>query len=60
MDNNQKFDRLMSAYRAACPDPEPSSDFMPGLWRKIEARNQFSFRFRRWSQMVLASTALAC
>ena len=60
MDSNQQFDRIMKAYRAACPEPEPSADFMPGLWRRIETRNHFAFRLRRWSQAVLATTALAC
>jgi hypothetical protein len=60
MDSNQKFDRLMVAYRASCPDVDGSADFMPGLWRKIESRNHFVFRLRRWSQAVLATTALAC
>jgi hypothetical protein len=60
MDSNQQFDRLLMAYRASCPDPEPSADFMPGLWRRIESRNHFAFRLRRWSQAVLATTAFAC
>jgi hypothetical protein len=60
MDSNQQFDRLMMAYRASVADPEPSADFMPGLWRRIEGRNHFAFRLRRWSQGVLATTALAC
>lgn len=60
MDSNQKLDRLMMAYKASCPDPEVSADFMPGLWRRIESRNHFAFRLRRWSQAVLATTALAC
>lgn len=58
--NQEQFDRLLSAYRGACPDPEPSADFMPALWRKIESRNHFAFRLRRWSQGVLAAAALAC
>jgi anti-sigma-K factor RskA len=60
MNSNEQFDRLLVAYRASHPDPDPSADFMPGLWRRIESRNQFTFRLRRWSQAVLATTALAC
>jgi uncharacterized Fe-S cluster-containing radical SAM superfamily protein len=60
MNSSNELDRLLSAYRAACPDPEPSADFMPGLWRRIESRNHFAFRLRRWSQGVIAATAVAC
>jgi hypothetical protein len=60
MNSSNELDRLLSAYRAACPDPEPSADFMPGLWRRIESRNHFAFRLRRWSQGVLAAAAVAC
>lgn len=55
-----EFDRLMRAYRAAAPDPEPSADFMPGLWRKIEARNFFFARMRRWTQVTVAVAGAAC
>jgi hypothetical protein len=55
-----ELDRLLSAYRAATPDPEPSADFMPGLWRKIEARNSFFTRMRRWTQATVAVAGAAC
>ncbi len=32
------LDSLFLAYREACPDPEPSVNFMPAMWAKIEAR----------------------
>lgn len=60
MDSSNQLGRLLSAYRAATPDPEPSADFMPGLWRKIEARNFFALRMRRWAQATLAVAGAAC
>ena len=37
-DNEAKLDALFAEYRGAVQEPEPSRDFMPGLWQKIEAR----------------------
>ena len=32
----QELDRLFAAYRDALPDPQPSSDFLASIWRRIE------------------------
>ncbi len=45
--DEDKLDSLWRAYRAACPDREPSANFMPGLWRRIESRRNFTFSFQR-------------
>jgi hypothetical protein len=47
---DDKLDSLWQAYRAACPDPEPSANFMPDLWRRIELRRSFTFSFQRMVQ----------
>ena len=45
MDQNdletKELDHLFARYRTAVPDPEASVNFMPELWRKIEARQFF-------------------
>jgi len=58
---NDKLDAVWIEYRNACPDPEPSADFMPRMWQKIEAqRAAMTFTFRRVVQgCVLATVALA-
>jgi hypothetical protein len=57
---DDKLDSLWRAYRAACPDREPSANFMPGLWQRIEARRSFSFSFERMVRgFVTATAALA-
>ena len=58
---DDKLDALWAEYRAALPDPEPSADFMPKLWRGIEARRTESLSvFRRLAQVcVMATLALA-
>ena len=54
-----KLDALFRAYRAACPDRDPSANFMPNLWQRIEARQSFTYSFRRMvSGFVTAAAAL--
>ncbi len=55
--HEEKLDALFRAY-AACPTPEPSVNFMPTLWQKIEARQTFTFSFRRMAN-AFAATAVA-
>lgn len=58
----RKLASLWAKYREACPDPEPSPEFVPELWRKIEARRQatVSLLLRRWAEVcVMAAVALA-
>jgi hypothetical protein len=35
-DGEARLDELFRVYRAACPDPDASAAFMPGLWARIE------------------------
>lgn len=57
---NEQLDRLLKAYREACPDPEPSSGFMPRVWQKVEARRSYNQFLRRWAQgFVTAAAALS-
>jgi hypothetical protein len=55
-----KLDAFFAEYRMACPDPEPSADFMPAMWKRIEARRVATVSvFRHWAQAcVLATVAL--
>jgi hypothetical protein len=55
------LDGLWAEYRAACPDPEPSANFMPMLWQKIEARrvettSVFRHMVQAWVMAALALT----
>jgi len=52
--NEEKLDALFRAF-AACPTPEPSANFMPTLWQKIEARQTFTFSFRRMANAFAAA-----
>lgn len=48
---------LWARYADACPAPEPSADFMPGVWRKIEARRGFLFQCKAYSRRLAATAA---
>jgi hypothetical protein len=56
----KKLDALWSGYRDACGDPEPSAEFMPTLWRRIDAQRSVTTSiFRRLVQVcVVAAVAL--
>ena len=56
--DDEKLDALFRAYRNACPTPEASANFTPELWAKIEARQKFTFSFRRMAN-TLATAAVA-
>ena len=58
MGDDERLDALFRAYRQACPDPEPSADFMPRLWQKIEARERAPLLFGKLARN-LVTIALA-
>lgn len=54
---NDRLDALWTEYRDACPDPEPSAEFTPKLWQRIEARRtSTTFVFRRVAQVCVMAT----
>lgn len=56
----EQLDELWAAYRGACPDPEASQDFMPGLWQRIEARRSPFILWQRWGRRFVAVSCGAC
>ena len=56
-DRDRKLDQLFRDYSDACPAPEPSPSFMPGIWLKIEARRSFSYRLQVLARGVVAGAA---
>jgi hypothetical protein len=58
--DDEKLDALFRAYHKACPVPEPSANFMPNLWAKIESKQILTFSFRRMANaFVTAAVALS-
>jgi hypothetical protein len=56
----RELDHLFAGYRAAMPDPEASVNFMPELWRKIEARQFFLVRMKKLTQVFVVAAAAIC
>ncbi|HLY17870.1 MAG TPA: hypothetical protein VKR61_11645 [Bryobacteraceae bacterium] len=57
-DDNAALERLFRAYRDACPDPHPSANFMPELWRRIEERQRSVFFLGRWARAFVTAAAV--
>jgi len=54
---NRDLDGLFAKYRDAIPDPDPSVNFMPDLWRRIEARQSLVLRIRKLTQVFVGAAA---
>ena len=57
---NDELNALFAEYRAAVPDPGASANFMPELWRKIEARQTLVLRLRKLTQVFVGAAAAVC
>ncbi len=55
------LDRLFATYRAALPDVEPTPQFLPGIWQKIDAAKPVSWVFplQQFAVRLVAASALA-
>ena len=51
---------LFVKYREACPEIEPGPNFMPELWRKIEARSGFWSVFSHFGRIAAPACAAVC
>jgi hypothetical protein len=51
---------LMASYREALPDPEPSSNFMPQLWARIEARQTVTHSLVRLARGLVTAALASC
>ena len=57
---NNELEGLFREYRNAVQDPDPGANFMPELWRKIEARKTFTLRVKKLSHLFVAAAAALC
>jgi len=58
-DREERLNALFAAYRQELPDIEGGAEFMPGLWKKIEAGRSRTSLWSLWSQRVLAGSCCA-
>jgi hypothetical protein len=57
---NDELNALFAGYKAAVPDPDASANFMPALWRNIEARQTLMLRVRKLTQVFVGAAAAVC
>jgi hypothetical protein len=57
---DDELNALFVKYKAAVPDPDASANFMPQLWRKIEARQTLMLRVRKLTQVFMGAAAAVC
>lgn len=57
-DRDAELNALFRAYRAACPEKEPSANFMPEVWRRIEERQHSQFLLGRWARALVTAAAV--
>lgn len=57
---DHRLEQLFSDYRDSVPVPDPSRDFMPGLWERIDTRRNLTFRMKRYAQLFVGASALIC
>ena len=57
--HEEELDALFQAYGKACPDREPGVNFMPAVWRRIEAQQRNTFSFLRMAQAFVTAAAAA-
>ena len=55
-----ELDGLFASYRTAVNEPEPSADFMPAMWAKIDQRRAVPYSFRRWASGFVTAAAAIC
>ncbi len=54
-----RLDRVFRAYREAMPDPEPSVNFMPAMWARIEERERSTNWFARFAKGLVTAAVAA-
>jgi hypothetical protein len=56
-----RLDRLFAAYRAVLSDVEPTPQFLPGIWQRIDAAKPVGWLFplQQFAVRLVAASALA-
>jgi Na+-transporting NADH:ubiquinone oxidoreductase subunit NqrB len=57
MNEDSGLNDLFHRYRAACPEVEPSANFMPAIWHRIESGRSFRLVFQQIARPLMAGSA---
>lgn len=55
-----ELESLFASYRNAVIEPEPSRDFLPELWSRIDQRRGLPYSFRRMASGFVTAAAAIC
>jgi hypothetical protein len=55
-----ELDKIFAEYRSAVIEPEPSPEFMPTLWSRIDQNRRFTYSFRRIASGFVTAAAAIC
>lgn len=55
-----ELESIFASYRTAIEEPEPSADFMPELWSRIEQRRRVTYSFGRLASGFVTAAAAIC
>lgn len=58
--NERKLDELFVAYRESLPDREPTVNFTPELWRRIDQRRKAAFSLPRFARGFVTGAMALC
>lgn len=52
-ERDRELQDVFTAYRGSFPDPDPSANFMPGVWSRIEKRRRENLGMRLIARRLL-------
>jgi len=58
--NEHKLDELFMAYRESLPDREPTVNFTPELWRRIDQGRKATFSLTRFARGIVTGALALC
>jgi hypothetical protein len=58
--NERKLDDLFVAYRESLPDREPTVNFTPELWRRIDEKRKVTFSLGRFARGIVTGALALC
>jgi hypothetical protein len=56
----EELRNIFVSYRDTLPDPEPSTNFMPALWARIESKQKMGYNFGRFSRRLVTGAGACC
>jgi hypothetical protein len=58
--NEHKLDEIFASYRESLPDREPSVNFTPELWRRIDQGRRVTFSMTRFARGLVTGALALC